>query len=121
MLVDIWHLMHAGYFSYGWGPCSGMFTYTPGEVAIYSIAAVDSTGAPLLGGNNYRLHLPANIPAKLFCHVTLPKPAQHSDRSTDLYFFTSVPTPRKASLAQNRTQQGLLRCSQALFSHRGWH
>ena len=72
MLVDFWLDARAGCFSYGWGPSPGRFTYTPGEVAIYSIAAVDSTGASL-GGNNYRLHLSANIPAKLFCNGALPK------------------------------------------------
>jgi hypothetical protein len=101
-----------GFFSYSWGVSPGMFTYTPGEGAVYAIAAVDSQGKPLLGGNNYRLHLPANVPAKLFWDVTLydaytaalydngqpapalgspQKPLQNPDGSTDLYFGAKEP------------------------------
>jgi hypothetical protein len=101
-----------GFFSYSWGISPGMFTYTPGEGAIYAIAAVDSQGTALLGGNNYRLNLPANVPAKLFWNVTLydaytaslydngqsapaigspEKPVQNADGSTDLYFGPKAP------------------------------
>ena len=99
-------------FTYTWAISPGMFTYTPGEGAVYAIAAVDSQGEPLLGGNNHRLRLPANVPAKLFWNVTLydaytvalydngqptpalgspQKPLQNSDGSTDLYFGPKAP------------------------------
>jgi hypothetical protein len=35
-----------------------MFSYTPGKGANYLIGFTDSEGAPLSGGNNYRLSLP---------------------------------------------------------------
>jgi hypothetical protein len=102
----------ASFFSYSWGVSPGMFTYTPGEGAVYAIAAVDSQGEPLLGENNYRLHLPPNVPAKLFWDFTLyeaftaslydngqpapslgspQEPEKNADGSTDLYFGPKAP------------------------------
>jgi len=37
----------------------------------YLSAAMDSTGAWLDGGKNYRLHVPANVPVKEFWSVTV--------------------------------------------------
>ncbi len=90
----------------------GMFSYTPGKGANYLIGFTDSAGAPLSGGSNYRLHLPPNIPAKIFWSLTLydaanssgldngqpfpslgsrDKPAQNPDGSTDLYLGPKAP------------------------------
>jgi hypothetical protein len=49
----------------------GMFSYTLGKGANYLIAFTDSEARPLLGGKNYRLRLPPNIPAAIFWSVTL--------------------------------------------------
>jgi hypothetical protein len=101
-----------GFFAWSWGVSPGMFTYTPGEGAIYAATVSDSKGDPLLGGKSYRLHLPANIPAKLFWNITLydaftaalydnghpapalgspQKPVQNADGSTDLYLGPKAP------------------------------
>jgi hypothetical protein len=90
----------------------GMLSYTPGKGANYLIAFTDSEGAPLLGGNNYRLSLPPDIPAEIFWSVTLydaenssglangqpfpslgsrEKPGQNADGSTDLYLGPQAP------------------------------
>jgi hypothetical protein len=90
----------------------GMISKTPGKGAAYVIAFTDSEGMPLSGGSNYRLNLPANIPAALFWSVTLydasnasglangqpfpslglrDKPSQNADGSTDLYLGPAAP------------------------------
>ena len=83
----------------------GMLSKIPGKGAAYMMAFTDGAGTPLSRGSNYRLHLPANIPAALFWSVTLyeaenasglangqpfpslgsrDKPAKNADGSTDL-------------------------------------
>jgi len=90
----------------------GMMSQTPGKGAKYMIGFTDSKGVPLSGGSNYRLNLPANIPAANFWSVTLyeaenasglangqpfpslgskDKPAQNADGSTDLYLAPKAP------------------------------
>jgi hypothetical protein len=90
----------------------GMLSKIPGKGAAYMIAFTDAEGTPLLGENNYTLHLPANIPAAIFWSVTLydaanasgldngqpfpslgsrDKPSQNADGSTDLYFGAKAP------------------------------
>jgi hypothetical protein len=49
----------------------GMVSKISGKGAMYVIGFTDSEGAPLVGASNYRLNLPANIPARLFWSVTL--------------------------------------------------
>jgi len=49
----------------------GMLSQTPGRGAKYMIAFVDSDGANLSGGADYRLRLPRDIPAANFWSVTL--------------------------------------------------
>lgn len=96
----------------------GMLSQTPGKGAKYMIGFTDSEGTPLSGGSNYRLNLPANIPAANFWSVTLyeaenasglangqpfpslgsrDKPAQNADGSTDLYFGPKAPAGKEAN------------------------
>jgi hypothetical protein len=96
----------------------GMISQIPGKGAKYGIAFVDSDNNPLTGDNNYRLHLPANIPAANFWSVTLyeaenasglangqpypslgsrDKPAQSSDGSTDIYLGQKAPAGKEAN------------------------
>jgi hypothetical protein len=71
-----WHRKAGGYLDldsriwyftdyYSFSP--GMISQIPGKGAKYMIAFTDSEGTPLSGGSNYRLKLPANIPAANFC------------------------------------------------------
>jgi hypothetical protein len=90
----------------------GMLSYTPGKGANYLMAFTDREGAPLSGGNNYRLTLPPKIPAGIFWSMTLydaenasglangqpfpslgsrDKPARNADDSTDLYLSPQAP------------------------------
>jgi hypothetical protein len=90
----------------------GMISQTPGKGAKYMIGFTDGDGAPLLGGSNYRVTLPKDIPAANFWSVTLyeaenasglangqpfpslgsrDKPAQNADGSTDIYFGPKAP------------------------------
>jgi len=96
----------------------GMVSQTPGMGAKYMIAFTDSAGTPLSGAGNYRVNLPANIPAANFWSVTLyeaenasglangqafpslglrDKPAQNADGSTDLYLGPAAPAGRQAN------------------------
>jgi hypothetical protein len=52
----------------------GMLSQTPGVGAKYMIGFTDSDGRPMSGNGNYRLKLPANIPAANFWSVTLYDP-----------------------------------------------
>jgi hypothetical protein len=100
------------YFSYVYSISPGMITYTPGKGANYMVGFADGEGAPLLGGTNYRLRLPPNVPAEIFWSVTLydaytgsglangqpfpslgsrDKPARNADGSTDLYLGPRAP------------------------------
>ena len=49
----------------------GMLSQTPGKGAKYMVAFTDSDGTTLSGGSNYRVNLPANIPAANFWSLTL--------------------------------------------------
>jgi len=96
----------------------GMLSQVPGKGAKYMISFTDSENAPLNGEDNYRLNLPANIPAALFWSVTLyeaengsglangqpfpslgsrDKPVQNADGSTDLYFGPRTPQGKEAN------------------------
>jgi hypothetical protein len=96
----------------------GMISYTPGKGANYMMCFTDSEDAPLSGGTNYRLHMPPNIPARIFWSMTLydaanssglangrpfpslgsrDKPLQNADGSTDLYFGPKVPEGKAAN------------------------
>jgi len=96
----------------------GMLSKIPGKGAAYLIGFTDSEGAPLLGGDNYRLTLPPHIPAAIFWSLTLydaanasglangqpfpslgsrDKPAQNADGSTDLYLGAKAPQGKEAN------------------------
>jgi hypothetical protein len=96
----------------------GMVSQNPGKGAMYVIGFTDSEGAPLVGGSNYRLNLPAHIPAANFWSVTLyeaenasglangqpfpslgsrDKPTQNADGSTDLYLGPKAPAGKEGN------------------------
>lgn len=96
----------------------GMISQIPGKGAKYMIAFTDADGANLSGGDNYRLSLPANIPAANFWSVTLyeaenasglangqpfpslglrDKPVQNADGSTDLYLGPKAPDGKQGN------------------------
>jgi len=96
----------------------GMISQIPGKGAKYMIAFTDSEGTPLSGGANYRVKLPANIPAGNFWSVTLyeaenasglangqpfpslglrDKPVQNADGSTDLYLGPKAPKDKEGN------------------------
>jgi hypothetical protein len=96
----------------------GMLSKVPGKGAMYMIGFTDSEGANLSGGSNYRMTLPANIPAANFWSVTLyeaenasglangqpfpslgsrDKPAQNADGSTDLYLGPKAPNGKSGN------------------------
>ena len=96
----------------------GMISQTAGKGAKYMIGFADSKGDYLSGSSNYRLNLPANIPAANFWSVTLyeaenasglangqpfpslgsrDKPLQNADGSTDLYFGLKAPKGKEAN------------------------
>ena len=108
----IW--MFTNYFSVS----PGMVSQISGKGAKYMIAFNDSTGTPLSGGNDYRMNLPANIPAANFWSVTLyeaengsglangqpfpslgsrDKPMQNADGSTDIYLGPKAPVDKEGN------------------------
>jgi hypothetical protein len=106
------------YFTNYYTVSPGTLSKIPGKGAAYMIAFTDSDGEPLSGGSNYRLHLPANIPAAIFWSVTLyeaenasglangkpfpslgsrDKPEQNADGSTDLYYGPKAPKGKEGN------------------------
>jgi len=96
----------------------GMVSQIPGTGAKYMIAFTDSKGTPLTGASNYRVNLPAKIPAGNFWSMTLyeaenasglangqpfpslgsrDKPAQNADGSTDIYFGPKAPKGKEGN------------------------
>jgi len=96
----------------------GMISQIPGKGAKYMIGFTDSKGTPLSGGGNYRVNLPANIPAANFWSMTLyeaenasglangqpfpslgsrDKPVQNADGSTDLYLGPKAPKGKQGN------------------------
>jgi hypothetical protein len=91
----------------------GMVSKIPGKGAAYMIGFSDSEGKSLSGGSNYKLTLPANIPAANFWSLTLyeaenasglangqpfpslgsrDEPSQNADDSIDLYLGPKAPS-----------------------------
>ena len=90
----------------------GMLSQVPGKGAKYMIAFTDANGVDLSGGSDYRLTLPADIPAANFWSVTLyeaengsglangqpfpslgsrDKPAKNKDGTTDIHLGPEAP------------------------------
>jgi hypothetical protein len=95
-----------------------MASTTPNVGQAYPWVVQDGAGNVLDGGKKYKMHLPPNIPAKLYWSVTLydtgkrtelhngtsfsrvssftnPKP--NSDGSIDLYFGPEIPSGQEAN------------------------
>ena len=96
----------------------GMLSKIPGKGAAYMMAFTDGAGVALSGGSNYRLDLPADIPAANFWSLTLyeaenasglangqpfpslgsrDKPLQNKDGSTSLYLGPKAPGGKQAN------------------------
>ncbi len=105
----------------------GMVSMTPGKGAFYMIAFEDQEGKPLLGSHNYKVTLPANIPAELFWSVTLyeaenasglatdqafpslgklNKPKQNPDGSTTLYIGPKAPKGEEGNWLATAPKRG---------------
>ena len=70
-LMSAFDSSRINFFTNYYSVSPGMLSITPGKGANYLMAFTDSEDAPLSGGSNYRLRLPANIPAAIFWSVTL--------------------------------------------------
>ena len=96
-----------------------------GGSSFYLAAYFDSTGAPLQGGNNYKLHVSANVPVKQFWSITVYDMAtsalfrnadrlvvsstdkgvqKNPDGSVDVYFGPKPPAGKEANWVY--TQEG---------------
>jgi hypothetical protein len=106
----------------------GMLTQTPGVGQRYIAAYKDGGGAWLTGGNTYKLHVPANPPAKQFWSVTAydedtrqmvvseqgrpdlssrkPDIVKNSDGSVDVYFGPKAPAGKEANWVQTVPGKG---------------
>ena len=110
--------MRIWFFTDYYSVSPGMLSQTPGQGAKYMIGFTDSDGAPLSGGNTYRVNLPANIPAGNFWSMTLYEaenasglangqpfpslgsrdtPARNADGSTDIYFGPKAPAGKEGN------------------------
>lgn len=116
------------YFFYlACGTSQLMASTTPGKGQAYPWASKDANGNFFDGGKNYKMHLPANIPAKLYWSVTaydtatrsqlhndssfsristFTKPKTNSDGSTDLFFGPKVPKGEEANWVQTVPGKG---------------
>lgn len=95
-----------------------MASTTPGQGQAYPWGSRDVTGETLDGAKTYKMHLPPNIPAKLYWSVTVydnksrselvngtpfpristfSKPKANPDGSYDLYFGPTVPKDKEAN------------------------
>ena len=104
------------YFSVAYSTSPGMAVSMVDVGAKYLVAFTDSEGKFLSGAKAYRVHLPKDIPAKLFWSVTvydaltgsgldngqpfpslnsMDKPATNADGSTDFYFGPASPAEGK--------------------------
>jgi hypothetical protein len=61
----------ASFFQYAYSSAPAMVMRTIGEGSKYPVTSRDKDGNILNGSHNYKLHLPAGIPAKAFWAVTL--------------------------------------------------
>jgi hypothetical protein len=112
--------IRAGFFSSAYSTSPAMVLNVPDTGAKYPVAFKDADGDPFDGARAYRLHLPAGIPAKLFCSVTvydfdtmsgldngqpfpsinqMDKPTAKADGSFDIDFGPKSPGEGKSYLA----------------------
>jgi hypothetical protein len=108
--------LRSGFFAVAYSASPAMALNMADVGAKYPGAFKDADGDFLLGERSYRLHSPANIPAKLFWSVTvydaetasgldngqafpsinqMDRPATNSDGSTDIYFGPKLPADGK--------------------------
>ena len=76
------------YFYYATGITPAMATRMVGIGSQYALAFTDSGGKPLDGGKTYKVHLPANIPAKNFWSFIVYDNQTRSELQTDQQFPT---------------------------------
>jgi hypothetical protein len=109
-----------GFFTYAYSASPGMAGKIENVGAKYPSSYMDSDGNFLSGSNNYKLHLPPNIPAALFWSVTvydpitasgldngqpfpslntMDKPVTNADGSVDIYFGPKSPGEGKNYIA----------------------
>jgi len=107
----------AAYFQVAYSSAPAMVVNTIGMGSKYPNTMADANGEWLNGSNNYKLHLPPNIPAKLYWAVTaynpidgtMPETSQlfpsrnqfdkvktNADGSVDIYFGPSKPSAASA-------------------------
>jgi hypothetical protein len=105
-------LLRNAFFSVAYSTSPGMAVSMVGVGAKYPFAFTDAAGNFLSGAKSYRLHLPGDIPTKLFWSITvydaltasgldngqpfpsintMDKPATSADGSTEIYFGPSSP------------------------------
>lgn len=115
------------FFYLACGTSKLMASTTPGQGQAYPWAVKDAKGNILDGGKTYRMHLPPNIPAKLYWSVTLydtvtrsqvenggpfakistfTNPQKNADGSYDLYFGPQAPTGKEQNWAKTVPNKG---------------
>jgi len=116
------------YFYEGVAISEAMRSTTPGFGQRYMGAYQDKDGGWLTGGNNYRLHVPANPPAKQFWSVTIydeknrqmlinetgrfdvssrnPAVVKNADGSTDVYVGPAAPKGLENNWIQTKPGEG---------------
>jgi hypothetical protein len=108
------------FFTYAYSASPGMAANMDNVGAKYPTAFFDADGDHLNGDQNYKLHIPKDVPVALFWSVTvydpitgsgldngqpfpsintMDKPAQNADGSTDIYFGPKSPGEGKNWLA----------------------
>jgi hypothetical protein len=110
------------FFYLGWGVSPSMAMDLIGIGSQYALAVRDANGQFLSGANNYRLHLPPNVPAKDFWSLVAYDPQTRSflqtdqqfpslssqrpdlslnpDRSIDIYFGPDAPLGKESNWIQ---------------------
>jgi hypothetical protein len=112
------HDARTTFFYLACGTSSLMASTTPDVGQAYPWVVQDGSGNVLDGGKKYKMHLPPNIPAKLYWSVTLydtgtrselhngtsfsrvssfTKPKLNNDGSVDLYFGPEIPSGQEAN------------------------
>src|SRR5262245_15720322 len=105
---------------------------TPGEGRWYTSTFRDGSGAFLVGGNTYKLHVAPNVPAKAFWSVTIydnrtrsmidtdqqragrgsrSDLTKNTDGSIDLYFSPAAPKDLRRTGSRRSRDKGSSRCS----------